>query len=122
MTLVSMVWPVSASSGGRQLRDLSLVSFMTSPTHIVASSQPHIGTFSPVHAPLDVLLDELPSVFREILMLVFGFALPIVDAEGSENVSRTLGNFNACAVGNELVHSSPFSYFILESVNEFSLG
>jgi len=39
-----------------------------------------------VHEPLHVLLDVTPSMFSEVLMLMMGFSVPILNAKGTKKV------------------------------------
>jgi hypothetical protein len=70
---MSVVWPVSTSSGVLHLRDASAVWFMTSATHCKHSD--HVCCLVPIiHVPHGVMFGVLPAVFHEVLMLEVCFA------------------------------------------------
>ena len=56
------------------------------------------GNISPVHDPLNVLLEMLPSVLRKVLMLVVRFTLPIINDEVAEDVFDSSRNFDSCRI------------------------
>ena len=58
----------------------------------------------------------------EVLMLVLGFALPVINDEGAKDFDDSFGDFDSGTVGNELVHSSPFADDIFECVYKLFLG
>ena len=61
-------------------------------------------------------------MLSEILMLVLGFALPVINDEGAKDFDDSFGDFDSGTVGNELVHSSPFADDIFECVDKLFLG
>ena len=79
-------------------------------------------TVSPVHDPLETPFDVSPSVFGEVLVLIVRFTLPIINAQGAQDVQYTARCFSLGAIRNELVHRSPFSDDVFESVDKLSIS
>jgi len=60
--------------------------------NILESEQPCLGgTFTSIHKPFHVLLDVTPSMFSEVLVLIMGFAVPIINAQGTKDVLSAVG-------------------------------
>ena len=64
------------------------------------------------------MLEVLPSSCSKILVLVMRLALPIIDAQGAQNILDTSRYLNCSTVASELVHCSPFADDILEGVDK----
>jgi hypothetical protein len=71
-----------------------------------------------VHDSVNVFLEFLPVTFSVVLMLIVGFALPILNDEGTENVLDTIADFNRGTIADKFIHGSPLAYFILEGVDK----
>ena len=85
--------------------------------------QPFVGmSTGGVHHEVRTVFDDLPHAFSEVLVLIVGFTLPVVDVKGAEYIEDALADFDAGAVTDEFVHGTAFADDILKGVDKLSFG
>ena len=67
-------------------------------------------------------LDVLPAAFREVLVLHKGFALPVVDSEGAEDVFDAFAGFDGGVVAKQATWGATLTDVVLKGAGEFLLG
>ena len=75
-----------------------------------------------IHHKVCAVFDDLPHAFSEVLVLIVGFTLPVVDVKGAEYIEDALADFDAGAVTDEFVHGTAFADDILKGVDKLSFG
>ncbi len=87
---------------------------------ILETEIPHIRwCIGCVHGAVDGAFDILPAAFSMILVLVVRLTLPIRDDEGAQDVVSSFTGLIRTTVTDEFVHSTTFTYDILEGIDEF---
>ena len=71
-----------------------------------------------VHDSVGVMLGKSKTIFSLIFVLVIRFRLIILDEEGMEEISDSLGDFIFPSITDEGIHGSLFSDVIREGVDE----
>ena len=71
------------------------------------------------HHSVGVMLGKSKTIFSLILVLVIRFRLIILDEEGTEEISDSLGDFIFASITDEGIHGSLLSDAIREGVDKF---
>ena len=88
-------------------------------TDVLQTEEPTAGRATRgVHDSVVVMLGKSKTNFSLILVLVIRFRLIILDEEGTEEISDSLGDFIFASITDEGIHGSLFSDVIREGVDE----
>ena len=88
-------------------------------TDVLQTEEPTAGRATRgVHDSVGVALGKSKTIFSLILVLVIRLRLIILDEEGTEEVSESLGDFIFASITDEGIHGSLFSDVIREGVDE----
>ena len=88
-------------------------------TDVLQTEEPTPGRATRgVHDSVGVVLGKSKMIFSLILVLVIRFRLIILDEEGTEEISDSLGDFTFASITDEGIHGSPFSDVSREGVDE----
>lgn len=87
---------------------------------VACTQEPCIGLdVLGIHQPIDGCFGIPPSSFREVLVLVLRFALPVINEQCSKDLQDLFIHLGAGSVTDEFVHGSPMPDNVFKSVDEF---